>query len=81
MNTEQFCYWLQGFGELTPEPPTPEQWQAIKEHLATVFHKVTPPAPGRLEFAQELRDEWNAHAADKQHRYYFGAGTAGRVRC
>lgn len=43
MNAEQFCYWLQGRAELDETPPTPEQWQSIKEHLATVFVKVTPP--------------------------------------
>lgn len=48
MTPEQFCYWLNGFGELTTEAPTAEQWKAIKEHLATVFAKVTPPAPGTL---------------------------------
>lgn len=51
MNPEQFCYWLQGFTELTPGiPPTPEQWKAIGEHLSTVFMKVTPAVipPGRL---------------------------------
>lgn len=43
MTPEQFAYWFQGFAELTLTPPTPEQWQAIREHLATVFQKVTPP--------------------------------------
>lgn len=43
MTPEQFCYWLQGFGELSSEPPTPEQWKSINEHLQTVFKKVTPP--------------------------------------
>jgi hypothetical protein len=52
MTPEQFCYWLNGFGELSPEPPTAEQWQAIKEHLQSVFHKVTPPAPGSVGPAQ-----------------------------
>lgn len=47
MTPEQFCYWLQGFGELSADPPTPEQWQSIKEHLGTVFKKVTPVAPGQ----------------------------------
>ena len=42
MTPEQFCYWLQGFGELGGTPPTPEQWKSINEHLATVFKKVTP---------------------------------------
>jgi hypothetical protein len=41
---EQFCYWLQGFAELNGSgSPTPAQWKAIKEHVATVFNKVTPP--------------------------------------
>jgi hypothetical protein len=44
MTPEQFCYWLQGFSELSGDnPPTPEQWKSIREHIATVFKKVTPP--------------------------------------
>lgn len=43
MDAQQFAYWLQGFAELNAEPPSPEQWQSIREHLATVFTKVTPP--------------------------------------
>lgn len=50
MDAQQFAYWLQGFSELHEKPPTPEQWQSIREHLATVFAKVTPgigiPATG-----------------------------------
>lgn len=43
MTEQQFCYWLQGFAELSPStPPTPEQWKSIREHLATCFLKVTP---------------------------------------
>ena len=43
MTPEQFAYWLQGFAEMNPEwSPTPEQWKMIKEHLQTVFKKVTP---------------------------------------
>lgn len=42
MTAEQFAYWMQGFAELNSEPPTAEQWQSMKEHLATVFVKVTP---------------------------------------
>lgn len=42
MQAEQFAYWLQGFVELNGDMPNPEQWQSIKEHLATVFVKVTP---------------------------------------
>ncbi len=47
MTSEQFAYWLQGFAEMNAEPPTADQWQAIKDHLALVFNKVTPPySPG-----------------------------------
>lgn len=44
MSPEQFAYWLQGCAELNPdmEAPSPEQWKAIKDHLKTVFVKVTP---------------------------------------
>lgn len=50
MTSEQFAYWMQGFVELNGETPTAEQWQSIKDHLKTVFAKVTPqigvqPAP------------------------------------
>ena len=45
MSPEQFCYWLQGFVELSANAPTEEQWQSVREHLQTVFKKVTPPAP------------------------------------
>ena len=49
MTPEQFAYWLQGCAELNPamDAPSPEQWKAIKDHLATVFVKVTPPFPLR----------------------------------
>lgn len=46
MTFEQFCYWLQGRAELDPAPPTLEQWQAIRDHLALVFNKVTPQRGG-----------------------------------
>lgn len=53
MNSDQFAYWLQGFAELHSEPPSAEQWQSIREHLATVFTKVTPPvaAPDWMKWA------------------------------
>ncbi len=49
MTPEQFAYWLQGFAELNPdiEHPTPAQWKAINDHLATVFNKITPPGERR----------------------------------
>lgn len=45
MTPEQFCYWLQGRAELVSGPPTAEEWECIRQHLGTVFTKVTPPGP------------------------------------
>lgn len=47
MSEREFCYWLQGYLELTPDAaPTPDQMKAIRDHLALVFRKVTPPVGG-----------------------------------
>lgn len=44
MTPEQFCYWMQGFVELSGgNPPTTDQWTSIGEHLQQVFNKKTPP--------------------------------------
>jgi hypothetical protein len=45
MTSEQFVYWLQGFSEISQQPPNESQWKAIQDHLSTVFHKVTPIYP------------------------------------
>lgn len=43
MTPEQFVYWLQGFLELSSASRMEEyQIKMIRDHLATVFHKVTP---------------------------------------
>ena len=42
MTENQFVYWLQGFVELNGAPPNNVQWEAIKDHLALVFDKVSP---------------------------------------
>lgn len=42
MGTQDFCYWLQGFFELTGQDKLDEtQVKMIKEHLALVFKKET----------------------------------------
>lgn len=43
MTPEQFAYWLQGFAELNEAPPSEAQWKSVREHLALVFDKLTPP--------------------------------------
>ena len=43
MTPEQFCYWLQGFLEVTNANQIGEcETTQIRNHLATVFKKVTP---------------------------------------
>lgn len=42
MTSEQFSYWLQGFAEITDKAPSEKEWKIIKDHLSTVFNKITP---------------------------------------
>jgi hypothetical protein len=45
MNSQEFCYWLQGFFEMTDAKEiTPEQVDMIKRHLSLVFVNVTRPS-------------------------------------
>lgn len=46
MTPDQFCYWLQGFFELsTTRALTKAQAKMIQEHLSLVMTKVTPEMP------------------------------------
>lgn len=52
MNPIQFCYWCQGFFEISgSDTLTPEQVKIIKNHLALVFkHSIDTPDPtGELQ--------------------------------
>lgn len=43
MTPENFCYWLHGWFEIgNPASLTTQQLQEIKNHLDTVFNKITP---------------------------------------
>lgn len=77
MTPEQFAYWLQGFAELTPDQPSPEQWTAIRQNLSTVFDKTTLATPG--EEASVLAPE----PALNPHRYPANPGPtwAPLIRC
>lgn len=67
MTPEQFAYWFQGFAELSDVPPNQNQWDAMREHVATVFKKVTPPvqinvAPAGPQIRPSIADairKWN----------------------
>ena len=46
MNAEQFVYWLNGYLELSgAQELSAAQVKSVREHLALVLHKVTPPVP------------------------------------
>lgn len=65
MTPEQFAYWMQGFAELNALPPSHEQWQSIREHLALVFEKKTPefkPNPS-LGIPPQRQPEWDVGKA------------------
>lgn len=61
MTPEQFCYWLQGFAEITGanvgfgSNPQPHEWEVIKDHLALVFKKETPSYTFPALTADELK--------------------------
>jgi hypothetical protein len=66
MTEQQFAYWLQGFAELNPQPPTAEQWQSIREHLATVFKKVTPEVQNRQMALDSIKNNGLQDYLDRQ---------------
>lgn len=56
MTERDFCYWLQGLFELTEvKSLTESQVKMIRDHLKTVFIKVTPDH-GSAVFAPSLLD-------------------------
>lgn len=67
MTPEQFCYWLQGFFELSENNElTDKQIAIIQDHLGLVFEKVTPDrtdckeetdSKKRIEYANRLKKE------------------------
>lgn len=43
MDSQNFCYWLKGFFEISSSNElTEKQTQIIRDHLDLVFNKVTP---------------------------------------
>ena len=60
MNSETFCFWLQGFVELSESNAVPneKQWLMIKDHLKLVFDKKTPDRSNERDplYTQKLAD-------------------------
>ena len=59
MNSIDFCYWLQGYFEISEETPqlSPKQIEIIKNHLNLVFkHEIDDMYPGDKQELQEIHD-------------------------
>ncbi len=69
MTPENFTYWLQGWVELSGATPTEEQWKSIKEHLQTVFKKVTPEVSVPNSSAPII--EWGQTPTPYQHPFPY----------
>jgi hypothetical protein len=61
MTSRDFCYWLQGFFELSAQdgPITIEQKHIIKNHLAMVFTHEIDPSFGTKEHREQLVRDHN----------------------
>jgi len=62
MTPENFCYWLQGLLELSPDLKTltEAQTKMVRDHLGYVFTHVSPPAaqqapqPGNFDLKKAM---------------------------
>lgn len=79
MEPLQFCYWLQGFAEINEEAPTEKQWAAIREHLQTVFVKITP----KTVYRSQKPKDWPADTPwyDEANTCFNSSNTTPMVYC
>jgi len=60
MKAESFCYWLQGFFEITnPKDINIDQLNIIKNHLNLVFFHDIDPKMGDIKHQEKLNDIHN----------------------
>ena len=69
MTSRDFCYWLQGFLEISEvSKMTPKQLQVVKNHLAMVFKREIDPSHGDKTMQEEL---------SKLHEHGYPSSLAG----
>ena len=58
MTSRDFCYWLQGYFEVSRNTSVDvQQTEAIKKHLAMVFkHEIDPSMPDPTGVLQQIHD-------------------------
>lgn len=95
MTPTEFCYWLQGYFELSSkeeEPAehklTPQQVESIKNHLNLVFyHSIDPEhekgmTKEQIEKMQEVHDgKKSEHASSLQPNKWLLDHRPGLIRC
>lgn len=57
MTSRDFCFWLQGFFEISNNNQiTEQQTHVIREHLALVFKHEIDPSMGNVKHQEELNN-------------------------
>lgn len=71
MTARDFCFWLQGYLELTPREPgvmregmSPQQVQTIASHLSLVFRHEIDPSMGNKDHQDALNKIHNKLGGD-----------------
>ena len=69
MNTIDFCFWLQGFFEISGKSEiTPDQAEIIKNHLNLVFkHEIDPLRESQTDIPSEELSAVHNGAAQEVH--------------
>lgn len=87
MTPEQFCYWLQGFMEMTDRGREGgpvmgidhTQTMMIRDHLDLVFNKVTPDRKKEKTAGQLLADEIDRAKHDRPGMTCTGGSSDVRI--
>lgn len=70
MTSRDFCYWLQGYFEISEkgQPLTSDQVQMIQNHLNMVFKHEIDPSMGSPDHQQSLNNLHTGNNSDTIYR-------------
>ena len=66
MTPTEFIYWLDGLVALSPEPPSPEHWEAIKNNLAEARKHSPRPLEGWKKTGDKPAETYRPGAHDME---------------
>jgi hypothetical protein len=86
VTSREFCYWLQGYIEITGDPPplTAAQVDVIRRHLAMVFvHEIDPSYPQKGVLDKLHDPKANFYFGPSNPGFHFGPSNPGDavMRC